>query len=458
MSRFEDRSTLGASIAAGVLPLRRLEPRTRLHVDSVSPVLVDRLLAISRALAGHVDPGQAFRATAVEIETLIPHAHMDVAVLLDDGRSHACYEAGFHTSWSALAQCPLPTDRSPVRAVFWGEVPYLLTGDALADERFHFEGALDEPIYSGRLRSRIVVPMRARGAIVGALNISRHEPDRFSEADVGVAQQCADFIAPYIFALIQADQARRASIAESEARSREELLRVGASKLTEGMERERRRMAMDLHDQTLADLARVARQVSSLRNHGVARDAQLAELEREIVSCLKELRRIVDDMRPSVLELFGLRDAVEAHLNRSVGGTERPIAVHIADTSAGRADALPETTRTALYRIVQEAINNATRHADPDNIDVRIESSDAALRVSVADDGRGCGAVDPALCGGLDHMRTRAALIGARLRIGPNPGGRGTRVVVEVDRSPSADALPVAGRSWATEPELTRGS
>jgi hypothetical protein len=120
-------------------------------------------LAISRALAGHVDPGQAFRATAVEIETLIPHAHMDVAVLLDEGRSHACYEAGFHTSWSTLAECPLPTDRSPVRAVFRGEVPYLLTGDALADERFHFEGALDEPIYTGRLRSRIIVPMRARG-------------------------------------------------------------------------------------------------------------------------------------------------------------------------------------------------------------------------------------------------------------------------------------------------------
>ena len=426
-------------------------------MDSVSPVLVDRLLAIARALAGHVDPGQAFRATAVEIETLIPHAHMDVAVLLDEGRSHACYEAGFHTSWSALAQCPLPTDRSPVRAVFRGEVPYLLTGDALADARFHFEGALDEPIYTGRLRSRIIVPMRARGAIVGALNISRHEPDRFTEADVAVAQQCADFIAPYIFALIQADQARRAMLAESEARSRAELLRVGASKLTEGMERERRRMAMDLHDQTLADLARVARQVSSLRTHGVARDAQLADLEGEIVSCLKELRRIVDDMRPSVLELFGLRDAVEAHLNRSVGRAERPIAVHIADTSAGRADALPETTRTALYRIVQEAINNATRHADPDNIDVRIESSDAALRVSVADDGLGCGEVDPALCGGLDHMRTRAALIGARLRIGPNAAGRGTRVVVEVDRVSRADALALPGRGWSGGRELAGG-
>ena len=458
MSRFQVRSTLArpSPRTSSSFETRRTNSPP-IHVNSVSPVVVDRLLAISRALAGHVDPAQAFRATALEIETLIPHAHMDVAVLLDEGRSHVCYEAGFHTSWSALAQCPLPTERSPVRAVFRGEVPYLLSGDALADERFHFEGALDEPIYTGRLRSRIIVPMRARGSIVGALNISRHEPDRFSEVDVGVAQQCADFIAPYIFALIQADQARRATLAESDARSRAELLRVGASKLTEGMERERRRMAMDLHDQTLADLARVARQVSSLRNHGVARDAQLAELEREVVSCLKELRRIVDDMRPSVLELFGLRDAVEAHLNRSVGGAERPIAVHIADTSAGGADRLPETTRTALYRIVQEAINNATRHAEPGNIDVRIESSETALCVSVADDGRGCGDVDAALCGGLDHMRTRAALIGARLCIEPNPAGRGTRVVVEVDRAASADAASVRGPARLGEPALAEG-
>jgi signal transduction histidine kinase len=454
MCRLEDRSTLGARMAGGAA--RRGTIRI-MQVDSVSKVLVDRLLAISRALAGHVDPGQAFRATAVEIETLIPHSHIDVAVLLDEGRSHVCYEAGFRTSWSALAQCPLPTDCSPVRSVFRGEVPYLLTGDALVDERFHFEGALDEPIYTARLRSRIIVPMRARGGIVGALNISRHEPDRFTEADVGVAQQCADFIAPYIFALTQADQARRATLAESVARSREELLRVGASKLTEGMERERRRMAMDLHDQTLADLARVARQVSSLRAHGVAREAQLAELEREIVSCLKELRRIVDDMRPAVLDLFGLRDAVEAHLNRSVDGAQRPIAVHIADTSAGRADALPETTRTALYRIVQEAINNAARHAEPDNIDVRIESGETALRVCVADDGRGCGEVDPAACGGLDHMRTRAALIGARLHIEPNPGGRGTQVVVEVDGAASAPAASVRVTGQSDEPALAAG-
>lgn len=140
---------------------------------------------------------------------------MDVAVLLDEGRSHACYEAGFHTSWSDLAKHPLPADCSPVRSVLRGEVPYLLAADALSDPRFHFEGALDEPIFAAQLRSRIIVPMRARGGVVGALNISMHESDCYHESDVVIAQQCADFIAPYIFALSQSEEAQRAMLAES---------------------------------------------------------------------------------------------------------------------------------------------------------------------------------------------------------------------------------------------------
>jgi len=404
---------------------------------SVSPILVDRLFAISRALAGHIDPGAAFRATAVEIRTLIPHDHMDVAVLLHDRSRHACYEAGFHTSWSDLGQHPLPADLSPVRMVLRGDVPYLITGDALCDARFHFDGALDGPIFAAQLRSRIIVPMRARGEIVGTLNISRHGADCYGIEDVGTAQQCADFIAPYIFALIQTEEARRAMLAESEARNREELLRVGASQLTEGMERERRRIAMDLHDQTLADLARVVRQVSALRSQGVARAAQLADLEREVVGCLTELRHIVDDMRPGVLELFGLREAVEAHLNRSVSRAKPPISVHIRDSSGGAADGLPDTTRTAVYRIVQEAINNAVRHAVPNRIDVSIGREEKELRITVTDDGCGCGPLGPVTFGGIGHMQTRAALIGARLHIGRAGRKGGTKVEVGLTLDPA---------------------
>ncbi|TGP22104.1 MULTISPECIES: histidine kinase [unclassified Mesorhizobium] len=421
-------------------------------MSEVSPQLIDRLLAISRALAGHIDPGSAFRATAIEIGTLIPHDHIDLAVLSLDGRMHACYEAGFHTSWSDLAQHPV--DGSPIRRVLRGETPYLLSGNALIDDRFHFEGAFDGPIFAAKLRSRIIVPLRARGSVIGALNISRHEAGCYTQEDVEIAQQCADLIGPYIFALIQTEEARRAMLAESEARNRAELLRVGASQLTEGMERERRRMAMDLHDQTLADLARIARQVSAFRSRGVARTAQLADLEQEVAGCLAELRHIVDDMRPSVLELFGLRDAVEAHLNRSVARAKPPIAVRIADTSDGSADSLSETLRTALYRIVQEAINNAVRHAGPSRIEVQLASTPGTFSVTVCDDGHGCGTVDPAAQGGIGHMHTRAALVGARLRFEPAGRKGGTRVVIEIDREPtmgkgSTRTVALAGQSVA---------
>jgi signal transduction histidine kinase len=415
-------------------------------MTSNSSALVDRLLAISRALAGHIDPGAAFRATAVEIGKLIPHDHMDIVVLLHDGRNHACYEAGFHTAWSELARHPRPADLSPVRMVFRGVVPYLITADALSDERFHFAGALDEPMFTAELRSRIIVPLRARGDIVGTLNISQHRIDRYTAPDVNIAQRCADFLAPYIFALIQTEEARRAMLSESEARNREELLRVGASKLTEGMERERRRMGMDLHDQTLADLARVARQISSLRSQGMATSEQLSDLEHEVASCLMELRHIVDDMRPTVLELFGLRDAVEAHLIRSVSNAKPPISFLVADTSDGYADRLSEPTRTALYRIIQEAINNAVRHALPSRIDVQIESTRSELRVVVTDDGRGCGRINPAVSGGIGHMRTRAALINARLRIGQAKRKTGTRVEIAMDRkSHQEQTLAIVG-------------
>jgi signal transduction histidine kinase len=417
------------------------KPREELHaMAKISAALVERLLAISRALAGHIDPGEAFRATAAEIGTIIPHDHMDVAILLHDGLQHVCYEAGFHTSWSTLAQNPLPVDVSPVRSVLRGEIPYLLTDDALKDPRFHFDGALDEPIYSAGLRSRIIVPLKARGNIVGALNISRQMRDCYTIHDLEVARHCADFIAPYIYALIQSEEARRAMLAESEASNRKELLRVGAARLTEGMERERRRIAMDLHDQTLADLSRIVRQVTALHRQGVARAAQLAELELEVITCLTELRHIVDDMRPGVLELFGLRDAIEAHLNRSVGRASPPIAVHIRDQSDGAADMLPERIRTALYRIAQEAINNAVRHAAPGRIDVSLLAAGPILRITIADDGSGCSATDADESGGIGHMHTRAALIGADLRVEPGKE-RGTRISVEIALEGAAATL-----------------
>jgi signal transduction histidine kinase len=413
----------------------------------MSPALAGRLMAISQALAGHTEPGAALAASAAEIGRLIPHDHLDIAVLWREGQEHICYETGMQTSWSGLAERPMPVEVSPVRSVICGEMPYLLTADALVDERFHFAGAIDEPIFTARLRSRIIVPLRARGRVMGTLNISRQDPACYGAPDVDVAQHCADFLAPYIYALTRAEEARQALLAESEARLSEELLRTGALHLTEGMERERRRLAMDLHDQTLGDLARVMRQLAALRSQGAAGAEELAAIELEIATCLSELRHIIDDMRPGVLELFGLGDALESHLNRSVRSARPPIAVHFTDDSAGAADNLPEPARTALYRIAQEAINNAVRHARPSRIDLRLAACPQTLRVSVTDDGCGCGEAAQAASGGIGHMRTRAALIGAALSIAPAAAAGGTSVTVALPREGAAGKAPASAEN-----------
>src|SRR5690606_1336625 len=105
-----------------------------------------------------------------------------------------------------------------------------------------------------------------------------------------------------------------AMLAERRANKRERQLRRGASQLTEAMDRENRRLAMDLHDQTLGERAHTAGRAAALRSAGVARLDDLEELEKMVSGCLTDVRRIVDSLQPNVLDLFGMRDAIEAHL------------------------------------------------------------------------------------------------------------------------------------------------
>lgn len=392
-----------------------------------------RLLAISRSIAGQLDYESVLGAFHSELNVLLPHDHVDIVLLSPSGADHYCYEVGVTTSWGKLAHKPMPTAMSPVRSVLWGKVPFYLSRDALTDERFHFPGALDDPIFAAGLMSRIIVPLRVQARIIGSLNVSRQKPDVYDESDVEVAKQSADLIAPYLHALMHSEEARKAAHAESAAKSREEMLRTGALRLTEGMENERRRLAMDLHDQTLADLARLSRAAARLRGPlQQSTDVQMLrnfiEFENELESCLNELRRIIDDLRPGILELFGFVDAVEEHLGRCVRYATPPIHTRIEDRASGMVDALDETTRIALYRIIQEASNNAARHSGASEIGVTIDAAGDRLRIEVSDDGSGC-ALPQEGSGGMSHMRTRAALISADISIVSSPEA-GSRVTV----------------------------
>jgi signal transduction histidine kinase len=187
--------------------------------------------------------------------------------------------------------------------------------------------------------------------------------------------------------------------------------------LVQETEAERRRIARDLHDQTLADLRRLL----------LAQTTGGREFTESVEAISTEVRRICEDLSPSVLENVGLIAALEWALSEAVrhvpeGHACRGELVCVDDL--GERLSLDATVEIQIYRIVQEALSNAARHARASviRVVVRLEE-DGALSVEVEDDG--CGFEPLAARGGrgLANIRSRASLIGADVAWRARPGG-----------------------------------
>lgn len=386
-------------------------------------------ISTARAIAGPTEYELVLQNFAECLRSLIPHDHLDIVLLHGEG-TQICYEAGLTTAWGQVRSDPSPTESSPIRGVLRGDAPYFLTDDAWEDDRFHFEGADDRPIFDADLHSRIVVPLRVQGDIIGSLAISSHEIGVYDSELVDVAQGAADLVSAYLFALERGKEARDAAVAEADARNAERTLRLGAQRLTEGMERERQRLGMDLHDQTLADLARLTRRVSSLRRRGRFDGDELLAVEKDLETCLNDLRGIVEDMKPGVLQMFGFSDAVEAHISRCIEHGRVECEARVQDATAGQIDHLSEAVRTSLFRIVQEAVTNALKHSGASEIVVDIIPETWGLTIQITDNGTGIDLENLQFASGIDNIRTRAALISARATVEPLVDGQGTRVAI----------------------------
>lgn len=378
---------------------------------SAPPPRGDTFLRISAHLVQRTDIASALAAVAGEISQLIPFTHADLCLKERPGWL-VSYEVGIRTRWSrALTR----VDASPIRDLITGKCETMLCTDAMQDSRQTFAGACSEPILSHKLRSRVHVLMKVLGQPIGTLNISHSTPDLYDEDTVKRAQHVADILSPYFHALHTAEQAQRATAVGKQAEAREELLRRGALELTQTLEQERQRIGMDLHDQTLADLTRLLRDVTG--RAPLSRD----ELAERISETIGDLRLIIDTAVPTLLELFGFVHAVRVHLERAVGS--EPVEVEVLDGTAGAIDRLDSTTRTALFRITQEAINNAVRHSGGRRIEVLVDKvASNGIAIAIHDDGCGIPSNQNQRQSGLAHIRTRARLIDAKLDISSGSG------------------------------------
>ncbi|MEV7791036.1 HAMP domain-containing sensor histidine kinase [Streptomyces sp. NPDC087512] len=187
-------------------------------------------------------------------------------------------------------------------------------------------------------------------------------------------------------------------------------------------EAERRRIAQELHDEVgqsmtaiLLVLGRAADDADEpLR--GELHQAQ--EITRE---SLDEVRRLVRRLRPGVLDDLGLISALTS--------LTHDFATHTGLRVTRRFDsdlpALDHETELVLYRVAQESLTNAARHADAERLEVGLARADSAVVLEITDDGRGIEAAREGA--GIRGMRERALLIGAALDITSAPGA-GTRI------------------------------
>jgi signal transduction histidine kinase len=200
----------------------------------------------------------------------------------------------------------------------------------------------------------------------------------------------------------------------------------------EASEAERQRWARELHDQTLQDMAGLRVALSAARRKGTpeALEAVVDDTIDHLAEGINALRAIITDLRPAALDQLGAKAAIEALVERARATPDAP-AIDLRvdlDFEEGRASTRQLAgIEEGTYRLVQEAMSNALKHACAGRVDISVVERDGAVHIDVRDDGRGFDTDRDADGFGLIGMHERVALAGGTLDVRSRPG-RGTEL------------------------------
>jgi PAS domain S-box-containing protein len=277
----------------------------------------------------------------------------------------------------------------------------------------------------GRHLVSLYLPLLVRDRIVGVLEA--YGPEALGEDGwqtlISLANQAASAL----------ENARL----YAELTERENQLRRLVGKLITAQEEERRRVAYDVHEGLAQTAAAAHQRLQVFARHNCPDSArgqedldEALELVREVVG---EAREVIHDLRPTVLDDFGLAAAVRLQVQ-----TLRSEGLEVGLEEALGDERLPPELETTLFRVAQEALTNVRKHARAAAVHVVLDRSGKAVRLMVRDEGRGFRPDEatksngPGERVGLSGMRERLSLLGGRFDLQSEPGS-GTTVTAEVD-------------------------
>jgi two-component system sensor histidine kinase DegS len=270
------------------------------------------------------------------------------------------------------------------------------------------------------LRGQIIVPLKSKGEVQGALAVATRQSRQFLPEELELITAIGNQI----------------GIAIENARLYENM-RFYVRQITKAQEDERKRIARELHDDTAQALIDLSRRLDDLATsrEQLSESAirRLEEFQDLIDGILRDVRRFSRDLRPSVLDDLGLLPALEWLTTNLMeeDGIKTELKVY------GDRRRLPPEAELALFRIVQEALNNARRHSHASQVATAVKFSEGRVRITVNDNGQGFDLPgrtgDLATTGklGLIGMHERARLLNCTLTVHSEPG-KGTAMTVDV--------------------------
>jgi signal transduction histidine kinase len=223
----------------------------------------------------------------------------------------------------------------------------------------------------------------------------------------------------------------------TEQKRMQENLRFYLGQINKAQEEERKRISHELHDETIQALVVLSRKLDALASSGMKlpqeHRAQLEKLWQQVNDIVADVRRLSQDLRPAALDRLGLLSALEWLAADVAKYSGLKIEVKVL----GKERRLPGELELVLFRIAQEALRNVWKHAQASEAEIIVEFSEAAIKVTISDNGRGF--YPPQQVSnlaregklGMAGMQERVQLVGGNLAIRSEPG-KGTIVTIEL--------------------------
>ena len=268
------------------------------------------------------------------------------------------------------------------------------------------------------------VPLRtAGGGSIGVMNLILPSRRALTPRELATLSAIGDQVG------LAAERARL----YEELREKEAMRGKLLEKLISAQEDERRRIARELHDEAGQALTALILNLEMAEQTPERADPERLRRLRGIAEdTLAELRRLIYDLRPTILDDLGLAAAVRWYVKETI----EPQGLQASMTITGGDDRLPHHVETAVFRIVQEALTNVLKHAQARRAEIELQIGPSNVRVKIADDGRGfdLSAVTTRRDSGMGvmGMRERAELLGGRLQMTSGPQGTRVEAVIPV--------------------------